>query len=87
MLELIFTKLLEISIQASFFILAVILIRFCFRRLPKRYVCVLWALVAVRLILPFEITSPVSLVPDTSEVFSPTAIQENPVQDMHLQNH
>lgn len=87
MLELIFTKLLEISIQASFFILAVILIRFCFRRLPKRYVCVLWALVAVRLILPFEITSPVSLVSDTSEVFSPTAIQENPVQDMHLQNN
>ena len=70
MLELIFTKLLEISIQASFFILAVVLIRFCFKRLPKRYVCVLWALVAVRLILPFEITSPVSLVPDTSEALT-----------------
>ena len=70
MLELIFTKLLEISIQASFFILAVVLIRFCFKRLPKRYVCVLWALVVVRLILPFEITSPVSLVPDTSETLT-----------------
>ena len=68
MLELIFVKLLEISIQASFFILAVMLIRFCFKRLPKRYVCILWALVAVRLILPFEITSSFSLVPDTSRV-------------------
>ena len=70
MLELIFVKLLEISIQASFFILAVVLIRFCFKRLPKRYACILWALVAVRLVLPFEITSTFSLVPDTSRVVS-----------------
>lgn len=69
MLELVFVKLLEISIQASLFILAVILIRLCFMRLPKRYVYVLWTLVAVRLVLPFEINSAFSLVPDTSRVF------------------
>ena len=70
MLELVFVKLLETSIQASVFILAVFLIRLCFKRLPKRYICILWALVAVRLVLPFEITSTISLVPDTGKLLS-----------------
>ncbi len=68
MLTTIFMKLLENSIQTSFFILAIMFIRLCFRRLPKRYVCILWGLVALRLICPFEITSPFSLVPDTGHV-------------------
>lgn len=68
MLEQLFLSLLEISIQASFFIFSVIFIRFCFKRLPKRYVCLLWGLVALRLICPLEITSPFSLVPDTNKV-------------------
>ena len=68
MLELVFVKLLETSIQASFLISAVLLIRFCFKHLSKRYICILWVLVAVRLILPFEITSPISLVPDTGKL-------------------
>ena len=68
MLETLFFKLLEISIQASFFILAIIFIRRCFKRLPKRYVCILWGLVALRLLLPVHITSSFSLVPDLSRV-------------------
>lgn len=61
MLKLIFIKLLEISIQTSFFILAIMFIRLCFKQMPKRYMCILWALLAIRLILPFEITSTFSL--------------------------
>lgn len=68
MLKLIFVKLLEISIQASFFILAIMFIRLCFKQMPKRYICILWALLAIRLILPIEITSTFSLVPDTSRL-------------------
>ena len=68
MLKLIFIKLLEISIQTSFFILAIMFIRLCFKQMPKRYMCILWALLAIRLILPFEITSTFSLVPDTSRL-------------------
>lgn len=68
MFEQIFLRLLENSIQASFFILAILFIRLCFPHLPKRYVCVLWAFLALRLLLPIQITSTFSLVPDTGRV-------------------
>lgn len=68
MLEPLFFKQLEISIQASFFIMAILFIRTCFKRMPKRYMCVLWGLVALRLICPVQITSSFSLVPDLSQV-------------------
>lgn len=68
MFEQIFFKLLENSIQASFFILAILLVRVCFKRMPRQYVCVLWALLALRLLLPVHLTSSFSLVPDTSRL-------------------
>ena len=68
MLEPLFFKQPEISIQASFFILAILFIRTCFKRMPKRYMCMLWGLVALRLICPVQITSSFSLVPDLSQV-------------------
>ena len=68
MLETLFMKLLEVSIQASFAILAILLIRFLFKRIPKHFICLLWTLAAVRLTCPYQITSPLSLVPDTGIV-------------------
>lgn len=68
MFEQIFFKLLENSIQASFFILAILLVRLCFKRMPRQYICVLWALLALRLLLPVHLTSSFSLVPDTSRL-------------------
>lgn len=41
--------------------LAVMLARLALRRAPKWAVCLLWVLVAVRLVLPFSLQSPVSL--------------------------
>ncbi len=41
--------------------LAVMLARLALRQAPKWAVCLLWALVAVRLVLPFSLQSPVSL--------------------------
>ena len=73
MLEQLFIKLLEISIQASFFILAVTCIRLI-KHLPKQFICFMWALAALRLMMPFEITSAFSLVPDVSHVESLTQV-------------
>lgn len=57
----VFLRIVELSWQAGVLALAVMLARLALRRAPKWAVCLLWALVAVRLVLPFSLQSPVSL--------------------------
>ena len=59
----IFLKLLNMSITASWIILAVLGIRLLFRRIPKWITCLLWGVVAIRLIFPFSIESVFGLQP------------------------
>ena len=58
-----FINIINLSIAASFLMLAVILLRPFLKRVPKWLVCALWALVAVRLMVPFSFESRWSLVP------------------------
>ena len=53
----IFLKLLNMSITASWLIVAVLGIRLLFRKIPKWVTCLLWGVVAIRLIFPFSIKS------------------------------
>ena len=53
------------SITASWLVLAVIAIRLIFKKAPKWILCLLWGLVAFRLICPFSIESSLSLIPDS----------------------
>ncbi len=62
----VFMKVLEISLSASFLVLAVVAARFLLKKAPKWVRLVLWALVAVRLVLPIAPQSKASLVPDTA---------------------
>lgn len=55
-----FVKLLNMSAAASILIAAVIVLRFLLRRAPKKYICLLWAIAALRLIVPISISSAVS---------------------------
>ena len=64
----VFLKLLNLSITASWLILAVILIRPLLRKAPKWINCALWALVAIRLVCPFSFESSLSLVPSAETV-------------------
>ena len=48
-MESVFLKLLNMSITAGWMILAVIVLRLLLRKAPKWISCLLWALVAVRL--------------------------------------
>lgn len=64
----IFIKLFNMSISASWLVLAVLVLRVILQRAPKTVWCVLWGLVAVRLLCPFSIESIFSLIPSAETI-------------------
>ena len=62
------THLIGTSVSASWLILAVILLRAACKKLPRAMICLLWGLAALRLVCPFSIQSPLSLVPDAGPI-------------------
>ena len=62
-MEQIFLKVLNISISASILIIAVIAARLLLKKAPKWCVMLLWAIVALRLVIPVSIESAFSLIP------------------------
>ena len=58
-----FQNLLTASIHGSVVILAVLLLRLVLRRTPRKYICLLWLLAGIRLLLPIEVRSDLSLQP------------------------
>ena len=60
--------LINISITAGYIILAIVLIRFLFKKAPKKIVCAMWGIAALRLLLPFSIESVFSLIPATQTI-------------------
>jgi len=58
-----FLRILNMGITAGWVVLAVLLVRLMLRKAPKWISCVLWALVALRLVLPFTLQSGFSLIP------------------------
>lgn len=64
-MEALFVTLVNMSITASWLVLAIIGVRLVFRKTPKWILCLLWALVALRLIFPFSLESALSLIPST----------------------
>ncbi|OKZ52568.1 MAG: hypothetical protein BHV94_08765 [Clostridiales bacterium 59_14] len=73
----VFLKLLNLSISASWLVLAVLVLRLISKRSPKWMNVLLWGIVALRLVLPFSIESALSLIP-SAETVSPTAVQFAP---------
>lgn len=59
----IFLKILNMSIAASWLILAVVLFRFVLKKAPKWIAVLLWGIVALRLMVPFSFESALSLIP------------------------
>ena len=59
----VFLKLLNMSLAANWLIAAVIILRLIARKTPKWIICLLWGLVAIRLICPFSIESSFGLIP------------------------
>lgn len=61
-----FAGLVKTAIGANWLILAAIFLRFLLKKAPRRVTCLLWAIVALRLVLPVSIESPVSLIPQST---------------------
>ena len=65
-----FLKLVNMSISASWLVLAVLVLRLILKKAPKWVNVLLWGIVAIRLICPFSIESALSLIP-SQETISP----------------
>ena len=65
-MEAIFLSLLNTSVSASWLILAVIILRQLLQKTPKWIICLLWAVVAFRLLCPISIESPIAVIPESN---------------------
>lgn len=76
-----FLKIVNMSITASWLILAVILLRVLLKNAPRWIYVILWGIVAVRLICPFTLESALSLIPSRETI--PLNIGMEPVPAIH----
>ncbi|MBQ3182501.1 MAG: hypothetical protein IJB57_02420 [Clostridia bacterium] len=77
-MENIFLRFLNISITAGWIVLAVVVLRLLLKKAPKWISCLLWAVVGIRLVLPFSIESIFSLIPSTTTVDPDIVYQASP---------
>lgn len=60
-----FSNLLTASVSGSIVILAVLVLRLVLRKTPKKFICILWMVAGLRLLLPVPLQSRFSLQPPT----------------------
>ncbi len=63
-----FLNVLNMSIAASWIVLAILLLRLLLKKAPKWINVLLWGIVAVRLVCPFSIESVLSLIPSAETI-------------------
>lgn len=95
-MTVIFTKLFSLSLNAGAIVLLVLLIRALFPRLSKRVCVLLWGIVALRLLLPIYVESPVGLflkqdliAVEDVKVWTPilqTLVEQNVFNEDNLRN-
>lgn len=74
----IFLELFNMSVNASYIILAVLILRLIFKKAPKRLICLMWAIPAIRLICPFSFKSILSLLPSEKTVSYEVLLSDTP---------
>lgn len=69
-MESLFSNILTASFHGSIVILVVMVLRVLLKKAPRKFICFLWLLAGLRLLMPFEIQSSLSLqpVPETAQV-------------------
>ena len=67
-MEAVFLKLLNMSITGCVMIMAVLIARLLLKKAPRWSICLLWGLVALRLICPFTLESNLSLIHDSEPI-------------------
>ncbi len=77
----VFIKIINLSLSASWLILTVIILRGILKKAPKWFPCALWAIVAIRLIIPFSFESVTSLLPSSEPIPSEIVSMDKPQVD------
>ena len=81
MLASIFLKIVNLAINTSWLILAVIIVRLLIKKAPRWISCALWGLVAIRLLCPVSLESALSLLPSREVIPENIRMAENPQID------
>ena len=77
-----FWQVVRLSLTAGWMILVLLALRPLLKKAPRRFSCLLWGLVAIRLALPFSFESRVSMVPQADDAPQKIAQALNPGQVM-----
>ncbi|MBQ7624810.1 MAG: transcriptional regulator, partial [Clostridia bacterium] len=80
-MDKLFLTLFNMSVSASVLILAVVIIRAFMKRSPKYFRCILWALVAIRLIIPSFPQTSLSVMPAPEIISEETLYDKEPEID------
>ena len=67
--ERLFISVLNNAITVSALIIAIIVVRAFGKKMPKWITCMLWIIVAVKLVVPIKLESAFSLVPSAEPIF------------------
>ena len=70
-----FLQIADMSITASYLIVAVVILRFLLAKAPKWIRGILWGLVGIRLVVPFSFESAFSLMPGSSPISAVNKLQ------------
>ncbi|MGB4171071.1 MAG: M56 family metallopeptidase [bacterium] len=73
-----FLTVLNMSLTASYTVVAVMVVRLLLRKAPKVFSYALWGIVFFRLLCPFSLESPLSLVPEQTIIPQDIVFFQNP---------
>lgn len=85
-MENVFLQILNNAITVSMLILVIMLVRVLCRKMPKWITCLLWILVAAKLMMPFSVESIFSLVPTSEPILAGIAMESNPHISSGIEN-
>ena len=85
-MENVFLQILNNAITVSMLILVIMLVRVLCRKMPKWITCLLWILVAAKLMMPFPMESIFSLVPTSEPIPAGIAMESNPHISSGIEN-
>lgn len=85
-MENVFLQILNNAITVGILILVIMLVRVLCRKMPKWITCLLWILVAAKLMMPFPMESIFSLVPTSKPIPAGIAMESNPHISTGIEN-
>lgn len=77
-MEMVFLKLLNMSVASGILVVLVLLLRCFLGKAPRWTICILWAMVAVRLMCPLALHSDLSLLPQTEGALHEAVVRKMP---------